>query len=183
MTRALRFEGTADESLVLLPAVRSRPEDVVDAGFVVTGHRPRLILADVPVQALGDTPDPATLLRDLVAPELEAGRRTTLAGLSLGGWLALQIARIEPRLAGVGLIAPWLGARTEPSAEERATWDYLAAPTVPVWLGFGEQDRFADAQRRAAALLPQEDVKRVAGGHDWRCWRQLWEHFLTWVPR
>ncbi|MET0291651.1 MAG: alpha/beta fold hydrolase [Steroidobacteraceae bacterium] len=185
MIRALRFEGSTSDSIVLLPAVRTRPEDAVTAGFVAAAQgRPRLIFADVPTDELRARPDFAALLGDLVAPEIEAGRKTWLVGLSLGGWLALQLARAEPRVAGIGLIAPWLGARTLPTDDERTTWDFLASTDhAPLWLGFGREDRFADVQQRAAMLLPAERVSVVPGGHDWPCWRVLWDHFLTWASR
>ena len=189
--RTLRFEGSSDsrDHLIVLPPINAGADDVAAAGFVaaVAGRVPlaHLTLVDLPVRALDDRSDLAVLREAVLLPALASGRRVWLTGISLGGWLALQLAR-QPgsTIAGVGLIAPWLGTRTLPSDEEHATWAYLASSDrAPVWLGFGAEDRFADFHRRAAALLPADAVTEIPGAHDWQCWRSIWEHFLAWVPR
>lgn len=48
----------------------------------------------------------------------------------------------------------------------------------PVWLGFGREDRFADAHRLLAQALPAERHFDVPGGHDWPPWRALWSAWL-----
>jgi len=206
--------------ILLLPAVRTGPDDVRAAGFVAAVDRlpdpPRLTLVDLPLQGLTDRSGLDRVIAEHLAPAIAAGRRPWLAGLSLGGWLALLLADRIPRgVAGVALIAPWLGTRevhreilaaggpadwaaaqvargsaalrpAPPGSldEERAAWRFLAAAPMPVWLGFGDADRFADAQRLAATLLPPGQVVVAPGGrHDWPCWVDIWEHFLRWLPR
>jgi pimeloyl-ACP methyl ester carboxylesterase len=55
-----------------------------------------------------------------------------------------------------------------------------SAPRPPVYLGYGVDDRFADAHRRFAELLPAAHVATAPGGHDWPAWRALWS---AWVAR
>ena len=49
---------------------------------------------------------------------------------------------------------------------------------MPIHLGLGRQDRFADRHALLAAVLPAGDVDWVSGGHDWPTWRRLWDNFL-----
>lgn len=51
-------------------------------------------------------------------------------------------------------------------------------PLPPVYVGYGLEDRFADANRRFAELLPPERVSTTPGGHDWPPWRALWQGWL-----
>lgn len=55
-------------------------------------------------------------------------------------------------------------------------------PAPPVYLGYGRGDRFADAHRRFAELLPAARVKTAEGGHDWPAWRALWQVWLAQAP-
>jgi pimeloyl-ACP methyl ester carboxylesterase len=128
-----------------------------------------------------------------------------LAGVSLGGFLALAFAERHPtELDGVCLIAPYLGSRIitreislaggvarwspgDDSAddEDRRLWRYIKShgKTRPaLYLGYGRDDRFADSQRLLALALPPESVDVVSGTHDWPAWRQVWNHFLDKWP-
>jgi pimeloyl-ACP methyl ester carboxylesterase len=112
------------------------------------------------------------------------------------------------RVAGIVLIAPYLGegeplaeiaaaggaARwiPPPPAAPPATDDYVrrlwsflkgtyATPgraAVPLYLGYGRSDRYAEGQRLLAELLPPERVTTVLGGHRWGPWGALWRAFL-----
>ena len=65
---------------------------------------------------------------------------------------------------------------------EREMWLALAqrAPALPpLWLGYGRDDRFADAHRLLAATLPPQRVAHAPGGHDWPAWRALWTQWLA----
>jgi alpha-beta hydrolase superfamily lysophospholipase len=173
----------------------------------------RLTLVDLAPHDLADRRGVDAVIEAHLAPAIAAGRRPWLAGLSLGAWLALLRASRRPHeVTGLALLAPWLGTRemqrefaaagglaawlqasgtTVPSPrpgsldEERAAWRFLAAPAgLPVWLGYGEKDRFQDAQSLAATLLPAGRVAVIPDGrHDWRCWAEICEHFLRWVSR
>src|SRR6185437_1448759 len=50
--------------------------------------------------------------------------------------------------------------------------------SLPLHLGFGQDDRFAYSHRLMAAALDSASIDIVPGGHDWQAWRQLWENFL-----
>ena len=46
-------------------------------------------------------------------------------------------------------------------------------------LGYGRDDRFADAHRVFAGLLPAARVASTPGGHDWPAWSALWQDWLA----
>jgi pimeloyl-ACP methyl ester carboxylesterase len=132
-------------------------------------------------------------------------RSVWLAGISLGGYMALACAeRFRDELDGLCLIAPYLGTRIVMRSIERsgglagwnatavaaddedvAIWRFIRASAdwrAPIYLGYGRDDRFADGQRLCAAALPAEAVDVVEGAHDWPTWRAIWEHFLDKWP-
>lgn len=107
-----------------------------------------------------------------IAPYL--GRRTLLRDISAaGGPLAWS------------QLAPDSGTEAHEAIEDDL-WRWLARrgaglPTPaapPVYLGYGRDDRFADAQRVMQALLPGTHTDVVDGGHDWPPWRLLWQRWL-----
>jgi len=148
----------------------------------------------------------------VIDPAREAGYRDIwLAGISLGGLGALLYTQQHSHdIAGVILLSPYLGdppvideireagglRRWTPGAisevdYQRRLWVWLkevaAAPEgfPPIFLGFGRQDRFADAHTLLAEALPRERVFVTDGGHDWPTWRPLWGTILahTDLPR
>jgi len=146
------------------------------------------------------------LERDVIDPAREAGYRDIwLAGISLGGLGALLYTQQHSHdIAGVILLSPYLGdppvideirqagglRRWTPGAisevdYQRRLWVWLkevsAAPEAfpPIFLGFGRQDRFADAHTLLADALPRERVFATDGGHDWPTWRPLWGTILA----
>jgi hypothetical protein len=62
---------------------------------------------------------------------------------------------------------------------EQAENDTPGEARTPVWLAYGEQDRFAAAHRQMATLLPPDRVSHAPGGHDWPAWRRLWQDWLA----
>ncbi len=89
--------------------------------------------------------------RDVVA---EAG-----AGNGLGGWL------------------PQDGA----DDIDRRIWQWLqAGPSggCELHLGYGSEDRFAQAQSLLARALPPQRVDVERGAHDWATWTRLWHLYL-----
>jgi len=78
------------------------------------------------------------------------------------------------------------GVPSEPHAAiEDELWRWLARPGIggasngpPIYLGYGRDDRFVDAQRVLQALLPAGQTDVVDGGHDWPPWRALWQRWL-----
>ena len=145
---------------------------------------------------------------EVVLPARAEGyRRVWLVGISLGGMGALGYAvRHGSEIDGVLALAPYLGPRRltqqvdeaggarawraagldadEPGAVDeldRELWRTFATPDAalpPVHLGYGTGDRFADAHRRFAELLPPARVSTAPGGHDWPVWRALWQTWL-----
>lgn len=145
------------------------------------------------------------LAHDVVLPAQRRGYHDIwLVGISLGGMGALSYAMHHPEhLARVVLLAPYLGdarvtrevvdARALPrpqlpdaSAVEhmRRLWQWVerydpeAALLPKLYLGYGTHDRFAAANALLARHLAPEHVVTIAGGHDWRTWKRLWNALL-----
>jgi len=202
-----RAGAVAPTRIVCLPGVYQAPEDFLAAGFADVIARRQLdidlLLVDVELAHLGDSGVVARLRRGAVEPARSLGCRTIwLAGISLGGYLALDYVSNHPgELEGVCLLAPWLGNRQLIAAMadasrpiigaegdagdgdvERRLWHFVRSPrgALPeLYLGFGHDDRFADAHRLMAHHLTADSVDVVPGGHDWRTWSALWENFLA----
>jgi pimeloyl-ACP methyl ester carboxylesterase len=150
---------------------------------------------------------PERLMADVIAPAGKAGyRKIWLVGISMGGSGALWSAKEHPEaVRGVVLLAPFLGdppvireireaggvrawqprMPLEPDDYQRAQWLWLkerpwdkkGAPVMV--LGFGDSDRFADAGRLLADILPAGRVFIVPGGHDWDTWRALFVRIVA----
>jgi len=156
---------------------------------------------------VGDRRGIAKLAQEIIAPVRARGSRAIwLGGISLGGFFALDYAATQAgEWDGLCLLAPYLGNRLliteissapsvaawQPGAlaesdEERRIWRFLQrraaepqpAEAHPLYLGFGRDDRFANAHGLLAQMLPPDAVQVVPGGHDWRTWLTLWERFL-----
>ena len=192
--------------MVWLPGAYHSPRDFVEAGFDARVRERGLPLdlefVDVGLEHLGDRGVLERLRRDVVAPARAQGCRSVwLAGISLGGFLALDFAAThEDQWDGLCLLAPYLGnrmliaeiaaapglAQWQPgplaqSDEERRIWCFIHAQrgkSRPLYLGYGRDDRFAPAHRLMSEALPAHAVNVVAGGHDWHTWSILWEQFL-----
>lgn len=199
--------SVAPTRIVCLPGAYHAPEDFLTSGFDRSVRDRRLaidlLFVDVEMQYLGDRSALERLHQDIVLPARSAGCRTLwFAGISLGGFIALDYAASHPgQLDGLCLLAPYLGNRMltgeiararsltawsagelADSDEERRIWRFVQ--TLPdhsrlLHLGFGRYDRFAAAHRLLAAALPPDATDVVPGGHDWRTWKTLWENFLA----
>jgi len=191
--------------MVWLPGAYNTAVEFLDAGFPAAVRARRLALdlafIDLEMQHLGDRDAVAQLRSDVVLPARAAGVTIWLAGISLGGFIALDYAASHPgEVDGLCLLAPYLGSRlltaeiaaaggferwepgelAETDADHRI-WRYIKtrpAHDVPLYLGFGREDRFSAAHRLLAATLPADSVNAIAGGHEWRTWSALWETFL-----
>jgi len=202
---AARTGHTAPLRLVMLPAAYSGPDDFVAAGFIRAvrerGLAIDLVFAGLDLVQVTDRSLLARLRADHIVPARSRGVAVWLAGISLGGFLALCYAeRHAPELAGLCLFAPYLGSHrvtaqieraqgveewcpgeVSDEDDERRVWRFiktLRASTLPVHLGLGREDRFAGRQRLMAAALAPQNVDVVPGGHDWPTWQRLWERFL-----
>ncbi len=196
--------------MVWFPGAYQTAQDFLTAGFDEAVRRRKLPwdleFVDLEFAHLGDRTPLDELRRRVVLPARAAGCRSLwLAGISLGGFVALDYANVHPGdWAGLCLLAPYLGNRLlaaeirrapglrawqpgEPAQDddERRLWRFVQGLVTPppdlqrpVYLGFGHEDRFAGAHELMAAALPAESVHRLPGGHDWATWRALWEVML-----
>jgi S-formylglutathione hydrolase FrmB len=118
--------------------------------------------------------------------------------ISLGGLGALALAQDHPDgVSGALAVAPCLGepelVRSIESAGGLARWPGAAARDLeglwswlhatgdasrpPLWLAYGDADRYAYGHRLLAAALPPDRVRVAHGGHDWPTWQRLWAGF------
>lgn len=149
------------------------------------------------------------LMAEVIAPARAEGyARVWLAGISLGGYGSLLLAHQHASMInGLFVMAPFLGRRDLPAAIAQrgglSTWDghmpqadghdlalwqwlrgYSDSPSErpPLYIGYGESDRFSFSHRLLAAVLPAERVFVVPGGHEWAPWLRLWQRFLSARP-
>jgi pimeloyl-ACP methyl ester carboxylesterase len=194
----------APTQMVWLPGAYHSAQDFLDAGFAAAVLKRQLPLdlrfVDLEMQHLDDR-EPLERLRDeIVLPARRSGVSVWLAGISLGGLGALDYASCHPdEFDGLCLLAPYLGNRMllneiaaaaglegwEPGVlaqadAERRIWRYLKlrVDSRPLYLGYGQDDRFAAAHDLLAKRLPAVAVDVIGGGHEWRTWIKLWENFL-----
>jgi len=191
--------------MLLLPAAYTEAHDFVREGFAaaVRGRRIGLdlVFAEPELENLGDHSIVDRLHSELILPARALGCTLWLGGISLGGFIALRCAAQYARdLAGLCLFAPYLGSHimtgeiarahgmhswepgeTADDDDERRVWRFIKTRdpgTMPIHLGVGREDRFADRHALLAAALPAHEVDWISGAHDWPTWRQLWENFL-----
>ena len=195
--------------LVLLPGAHMQPAEMQAQGMV-RAVRQRQLAVDVLVAGAGleyayDGSILDRLRADVIEPYRSRGyRRIWLAGISLGGFVAMGYALRHPgQIEGIVALAPYLGRRTlvqeVAAAGGPARWRQTAAPRAatddadhalwlwlsarpadapPLHLGYGREDRFSVGHRLLAQTLPPAQVQVVAGGHDWPAWRVLWSNWL-----
>jgi pimeloyl-ACP methyl ester carboxylesterase len=186
---------------MLAPAF-AQAEDFTLAGFV-DAVRTRelavdLVFADIEGSHLTDR-SVVHHVWQLVATGRAESAKVWLGGISLGGYVALNVARSHPdALAGMCLLAPYLGshiiisevsrgaladwnpAPLDEEDDDRLIWRFIQGRPAAfrIHLGLGNEDRFAGRHRVLAQALPSADVDSIPGGHDWPTWHRLWENFL-----
>jgi pimeloyl-ACP methyl ester carboxylesterase len=194
----------AATQMVWFPGAYHSAQDFLDAGFAEAVLKRQLLLdlrfVDLEMRHLDDREPLDRLRHEIVLPALASGVSIWLAGISLGGLVALDYASSHPdEFDGLCLLAPYLGNRmllTEIAAAsglmawepgelaqadaERRIWCYLKARVDPrpLYLGYGQDDRFSAAHGLLAQRLPADAVDVIEGGHEWRTWIKLWENFL-----
>jgi len=196
----------APTRVMMLSAAFTEPSDFVQSGFArAVAERALdvdLIFAGFRLEHLLDGSVFERLRDESIAPaQAPPGCRLWLGGISLGAYIALGCARrFEQELAGLCLLAPYLGshlitgeieraqgvegwrpAEPDHEDEDRRIWEFirtLRTRPLAVHLGLGREDRFGPRQRLLAAALPPSSVDIVPGGHDWPTWRALWDRFL-----
>jgi Serine aminopeptidase, S33 len=201
--------------LVILPGANMAPIELVQQGFVAAVRQQNLavdvMLPDANLNYVFDGSMMQRVAEDVVGPARAQGyQRIWLAGISLGGFVAMGYASLHPgEIEGLMLMAPYCGRRpllkeiqeaggpaqwrrsAKPRNEQdidHDLWMWLSQPDgvaagrPSIWLGFGTDDRLAPANEVLAGLLPAAQVRRVPGGHDWPPWRALWAQWLPGAP-
>jgi pimeloyl-ACP methyl ester carboxylesterase len=194
----------APTQMVWFPGAYHSAQDFLAAGFpeaVLERQLPLdLRFVDLEMQHLDDREPLERLRHEIVLPALGSGVSIWLAGISLGGLVALDYASSHPdEFDGLCLLAPYLGNRMllneiaaarglagwEPGElaqadAERRIWRYLKVRVDPrpLYLGYGQEDRYSAAHDMLAQRLPADAVDVIGGGHEWRTWIKLWENFL-----
>jgi pimeloyl-ACP methyl ester carboxylesterase len=196
--------------LVLLPGAHMTPAEMQAEGFL-DAVRQRHLAVDVLAAgaALDYVYDGSVLRRlheEVIGPYRARGyRRIWLAGISLGGFVAMGYAMQHPgQVEGIITLAPYLGRRQlvqeiadaggpdrwgqarvsqvpRPDDMDQRLWRWLTdrpAGAPALYLGYGREDRFAASHKLLSQLLPATHVRSAPGGHDWPPWRQLWAEWL-----
>jgi S-formylglutathione hydrolase FrmB len=120
--------------------------------------------------------------------------RVAIGGISMGGFGALDIARLHPhRFCAVGAHSPalWQTAReTAPGAFDDAKdfsrHDVIASARrhpglyegTPVWLDAGTRDPFLAGDRALDAALPGVRLRTYPGAHEGAYWRAHYRAYL-----
>ncbi len=183
--------------MILLPGAYMHAQDFLTHGF---DNAADIIAVETGMEAYLDG-SIVGRLHQMISPIRSP---VWLAGISLGGLGALLYAKSHPgTVAGLLLLSPFIGTRGavaqvvkaggwdawQPPAKEEATEEHALlhwlksyrpddAGCPPIYLGYGETDRYAASYRLLAGLLPADRVVTIAGGHDWQTWRVLWDRLL-----
>ncbi len=202
---AAHSSSAAMGCIVLLPGAHQQLDDFQRSGFDLAVHARGLpwdVLLAMP--SLAHLTDRSWLRRlddEVLGPVRASGQLLWLGGISLGAFMALRYAAVQPaQIHGLCLLAPYLGSRIvaaeiggfdslqswQPGIlaeddDERHIWRYirgLSPPPPRLFVGLGNQDRFADTQNLLARALPASSCLRIDGTHDWPVWRRLWDNFL-----
>lgn len=191
------------ETLVMmLPGAMMTPQHFFDAGFdAALGRNADLHTVAIDTQQIDPAPSVDAVRREVIAARAHY-RRIVLGGISLGATAALHYLRCHGdshRVDGLCLIAPYPGSRLTTGAlrrdgprawrastaqsedAEQRLWHWLidGISPLPIFLGYGGGDRFADGIALIGEMLPACTAHVVAGAHDWQAWRTLWDIFVA----
>lgn len=204
LLRTVGTPGDAPHLLVMLPGMVMQAGAIFDAGFAdaIAQRALPLDLLAVDVSGIGlEATSTWNALQDqILTPERARRRSVWLGGISLGGLAAMaQVAARPGVVNGLCLLAPYPGSRPSVNVVQRAggvdrwqpsaadlrdpelrVWQWLKSPPqdLPVFIGHGRDDRFADRIQQVADRFPADARHTVAGGHDWPAWLPLWQQFL-----
>ncbi|MBI5055450.1 MAG: alpha/beta fold hydrolase [Nitrospirae bacterium] len=143
------------------------------------------------------------LREDIIGPAKAKGyKHIWLVGISMGGTGALLYASKYPDdISGVIAFSPFLGDEEiigkiknadgvqnwNPGRITEDDWqdflwlwikNYETEKSLPVYLGYGDHDRFAPVNNIFATALPRDHVVVINGAHDWQTWETLWGIFI-----
>lgn len=198
---------TADRCLVVfLPGRGDLPEDFFRQGFDrelrEAGSSCEVVAVDAHLGYYYERSIEDRLRQDVIAPARARGvDEIWLVGISLGGLGSVLYTKEHPReIEGIVMLAPYLGEEEvideiaaagglrawEPRGplerfDFRRIWQWLdrANPRrPPIYLAYGERDRFSRAHALLADALPPDRVITLPGRHTWRTWSRLWSAVL-----
>jgi len=194
--------------LLMLPGAKNIPQQLADYGFIRAlreRHLPVDVLAlNAHVDLYLDHAEVERLLHHTLNKLRAYGyRRMWVLGISLGGSGAMICAtQRTAEIEGVILLAPFLGTRgliaeieaagglrswqageIESRDHERALLEQirrrvLREGRLPIYLGYGSEDRYRSASAMLSNCLPRDQVTVRSGGHDWETWIALWADLL-----
>ncbi len=145
------------------------------------------------------------LRQDVILPARNKGyKKIWLVGPSMGGLGSLLYVLEHPEdIDGIYLISPFLGddeiineindqgglGNWQPGAYsrdedwQRMLWHWIKTDvarqtTPPIYLGYGIDDMYVNAQRLLATVLPESHISQRDGGHDYETFKALWLNFL-----
>jgi len=145
------------------------------------------------------------LRKDVILPAQNKGYENIwLVGFSMGGLGSLLYMHKHPEdITGVCLISPFLGydaiideinkvgglrrwvpGEYSPNDDwQRMLWHWIKTTVatenrIPIYLGFGNSDPYAEAQQLLATALPGSHIIRLKGAHDYETFKALWQNFL-----
>ena len=175
--------GVAGGDLVVfLPGRGDRAEDFEERGFLAAAREAGLdadvLAVDAHLAYYYKRVIMDRLWEDVVLPARARGyRRVFIVGISLGG-----LGALTREIETAGGLARWSGGPSE--RDFRGVWSFLRGYATgearpPLWLAYGESDRYAYGHRLLASVLPGDRVLVTPGGHDWKAWDRLWREFLA----
>lgn len=206
-TIAQPTDRRSDTLLIFLPGRGDRGPDFIERGFleVGTGRGYDMLAADAHFGYYMSQTIVDRLDQDIIRPARARGyERIWLLGISAGGLGAGLYADAHPGMidglillapypgdealvqdiADAGGLATWEGESAAGKDWQRRHWRWLKetaahADAPRIVLGFGRDDRFAEAGDLLARQLPPGRVFRTDGGHGWPVWRDLWERIAA----
>ena len=203
--RTLQQSCGARQLIILLPGAYMTAADYVSAGFFSVLSQRQLALditaVDLDLAAISDGSALPALHAEIITPARQQGyEKIWLGGISLGGLLALCYAADQTdSIDGLCLLAPYPGSRLTTNAIARAgglanwqataeeltdpefrMWRWLQKPPpeLPIFVGYGREDRFAEGMQKIAECFPATARHAIPGQHEWAVWQVLWARFL-----
>ncbi len=200
--------GNGKHLIVLLPGINEQPTKYARRGFIDDLRSRELDVDVIAVDAhFGYYKERNVVNRlkiDVVEPARAKGySKIWLVGFSVGGLGSLLYAmRYPDDVEGILIFAPYLGEPAfireikdaggplhwrDTSSEDdgiRRLWVWLKnyatdSENLPaLYVGYGQQDKFAVADALLASLLPPDRVYAITGGHNWKTWKKLWGQML-----
>lgn len=145
------------------------------------------------------------LHNQVILPNREKYNEIILVGISMGGFGAQMYTHEFPGFVDqLVLLSPYMGNKEiineisdkgglcaweapevlDVEDYHRKLWKHLKGYCTqnnnlpPVYLAFGNSDKFVKPNKMFASSLPSNSVSTADGGHDWKTWRTLFEIYM-----